>query len=80
MHIPDWTSAGFPPGAAFEVRPGNPGMCGPVVPLDPALYGGDTASWQPSYADAIHSGNRTTTLLVRAARRRRSWLPAGTAW
>ena len=79
---PSWTEGGFaePLPVTLGARPGNGGLCGPVVPLSPQLLNatagvGSGAAATPAVTSANlqRTGNTTTSLVV-------SWVQAAAAW
>lgn len=77
---PSWTDGGFaePERVTFEARPGNEGLCGPVVPISPSILGNSTTTRSGAAAAAaagaamdtvteanlLHTGLETTSLVV----------------
>ena len=77
-----WLAGAFAVPLTLEPRPDNPRLCGPVTPLDPALFPVGhperNASIIPT-ANQIHTGSNLTTVIVSRCAARRGAARRGAA-
>ncbi|KAL4458769.1 hypothetical protein ABPG75_013634 [Micractinium tetrahymenae] len=65
--IPSWTDTGFATPLILDPRPGNPGLCGPVLPINPDLFpAGNPEQNQPLIppANMMRTGDNMTHVIL----------------